>query len=317
MFIQRVDKKNNSQVNFVLVHLGKKPLPAYTWDCIDQLRAFNTNPIYLIINIYNIGVNLKKILDNKVTIIYAETLKKSPLHKKYRKNTSNKWFWRFTTERFFYVGELMQKKGLKDVIHLENDNLIYCHVDNYLEQFRQLNDDNVIGVTRDSNHRCIGGVVYVPSGESLNGYLEYVSENPQLNDMKSLSDYLSDKNCSYLPVIYPEYEEQQKLVNQCGEGLDEKYEIGSKAKEFGLIFDAAALGQYIGGIDKIHNPGDTRGFVNETACYHPGKMNCKWVIEDGRRVPVIDGEDYCYKVFNLHIHCKELSKYMSLRDDMF
>lgn len=298
-------------ISFVLVHLGKKPIPDYVWDCIRQIRLFNDNPIYLIVNIYNIGINLPKVLRYKVRLVYAETLIPSSVHKKYQKNTSNKWFWRFTTERFFFVSELMQKRGLCNVLHLENDNLIYCRVDDYLEQFQNLNGDQMIGVTRDSNHRCIGGIVYIPAKEALDGYLAFVAENPELNDMQSLSDYLETQQCSYLPVVYDEYESTHEMTNQLGQSLEEKYHFSACSKSFGAVFDAAALGQYIGGIDKIHNSGDSRGFINETACYNPKLMGCEWRIIEGKKVPVIQGEDYFYRVFNLHMHCKELYKYLS------
>ncbi len=35
-------------------------------------------------------------------------------------------------------------------------------------------------------------------------------------------------------------------------------------EEFNAIFDGAAIGQYLGGVDPINCPGDTTGFVNET-----------------------------------------------------
>ena len=169
----------------------------------------------------------------------------------------------------------------------------------------------MIGVTRDSNHRCIGGIVYIPAKEALDGYLAFVAENPELNDMQSLSDYLETQQCSYLPVVYDEYESTHEMTNQLGQALEEKYHFSACSKSFGAVFDAAALGQYIGGIDKIHNSGDTRGFINETACYNPKLMGCEWRIIEGKKVPVIQGEDYFYRVFNLHMHCKELYRYLS------
>ena len=304
-------RNNSGKISFVLVHLGKKPIPSYLWDCIRQVRYFNDNDIYLIVNMYNIGIDIQIIKKNRVKIVWAETLKKIDEHVQYRKKTSNKWFWRFTTERFYYIYELMEKWNLKDIVHIENDNLIYGHIDDYYEQFRRLNNDKLIGVTRDSNTRCIGGIIYIPNKESLKNYLAYITENPQLNDMQSLSRYLETKNCNYLPVIYKEYLRNYSLVNKQGEYLNLKYDIAGQADVFGAIFDAAALGQYIGGIDKIHDQSDTRGFINETACYDPSKMCCKWITEEGNRVPIIIIKGNRYRVINLHIHSKELNKYMS------
>lgn len=304
-------KNHSTKISFVLVHLGKKPIPAYLWDCIRQIRRFNDNKIYLVANIYNIGINFKLLKENNVSLILAESLKAVQEHRMYRKETENKWFWKYTTERFYYIYELMCQKKLENVIHIENDNLIYRCVDDYYEQFQQLNDARLLGVTRDSNRRCIGGLIYIPNKEALFDYIKYITANPQLNDMESLAQYFQDKHCEYLPVVYPEYLEDNELVNQQGEHLKEEYNIVEKSHDFGAIFDAAALGQYIGGIDKIHDQADTRGFINETACYNPSKMHCEWLIKNGNKIPVIKGAGYEYPVFNLHIHSKELSQYMS------
>ena len=68
--------------------------------------------------------------------------------------------------------------------------------------------------------------------------------------------------------------------------------------EFQCVFDAAALGQYIGGIDA---PGNTEGFVNESCVFEADKVDIEW--RDGR--PWAFG----LPVVNLHIHCKNLKKW--------
>jgi hypothetical protein len=78
-----------------------------------------------------------------------------------------------------------------------------------------------------------------------------------------------------------------------------------------VIFDAAAMGQYVGGVDPRNIPGDTRGFVNETCvikyCYE-GQIF--WEIEDGVSKPFFRTNfGKVLKIFNLHIHSKELALY--------
>jgi len=78
------------------------------------------------------------------------------------------------------------------------------------------------------------------------------------------------------------------------------------------VFDAAALGQWIGGIDPIHSERDTRGFVNETAVYSPDKMPVMWSVDEKDRiVPVVKHGATYFRVFNLHIHSKMLHLYVS------
>jgi len=79
------------------------------------------------------------------------------------------------------------------------------------------------------------------------------------------------------------------------------------ANTFGVLFDGAAVGQYIGGIDKIHNKNDTSGFINETTVFQCDKAKVEWRYADGLRVPYLNG----LPLVNLHIHSKELHRWMS------
>ena len=51
--------------------------------------------------------------------------------------------------------------------------------------------------------------------------------------------------------------------------VDEYNFISSNFDRFQYIFDAAAIGQYLGGIDPIHDKNDTSGFVNEICIINP------------------------------------------------
>ena len=51
-------------------------------------------------------------------------------------------------------------------------------------------------------------------------------------------------------------------------------------QEFNSIFDAAAIGQYLGGVDPRNSPGDTRGFVNETCVVNYDKYEFTWIKKE-------------------------------------
>ncbi len=83
----------------------------------------------------------------------------------------------------------------------------------------------------------------------------------------------------------------------------------------GYIFDAAAIGQYVGGVDPRNTPGDTRGFVNETCVIkYADEGEIMWTTEDasGFRKPFlkIKGNNTKVPIFNLHIHSKNLHLYV-------
>jgi hypothetical protein len=119
-----------------------------------------------------------------------------------------------------------------------------------------------------------------------------------------------------LPVIMPSY--PGKLQPQEGRAITDSMRFYRDAEAFDGLFDAAALGQYIGGIDKIHNPGNTDGFVNPHSAYRWDqpcfKMN--WTKDDlNRKYLTIEyssaNKKEEWKIYNLHIHSKELSRFIS------
>jgi hypothetical protein len=83
------------------------------------------------------------------------------------------------------------------------------------------------------------------------------------------------------------------------------------------IFDGAALGQYLGGIDP-RNTGDgggadTRGFVNETCVVKFDQYDFFWQVQKKTllKKPYLKIGDYCYPIANLHIHSKKLREFRS------
>lgn len=81
--------------------------------------------------------------------------------------------------------------------------------------------------------------------------------------------------------------------------------------DFNTIFDAAAIGQYLGGVDKNNNPSDTRGFVNETCVIKYDKYLFHWIEKNGLFVPHLNIDGKMIQINNLHIHSKELHNFMA------
>ena len=68
-------------------------------------------------------------------------------------------FWKYTTERFFYLYEHMKKEGMSDMFHIENDNLIYYDFTKCLSIFQQ----KEMWCIMDAEDRCIPGFLYFKS----------------------------------------------------------------------------------------------------------------------------------------------------------
>jgi hypothetical protein len=81
--------------------------------------------------------------------------------------------------------------------------------------------------------------------------------------------------------------------------------------EFNSIFDPATWGQFVGGT-RVDGPG------SKPQDHYIGvllKNNPSWIVEwkeeDGLNVPYFNMNDVLFKINNLHIHSKNLKKYIS------
>ena len=205
-------------------------------------------------------------------------------------------FWVATSSRFFHIYAFMKRYNVRDVLHIENDVLLYYNC-NILESRL---DKNKIYLPFDSDTRSIASIVYIPSHDSLKGVLDrYIySENDMYNFSiaRNAVPGLIDQFPIYRPLMSFAPEQNRVCIN---------------FERFNFIFDAAAIGQYLGGVDPRNSPGDTRGFVNETCVIKYDTCSFEWTIgDDGLRRPfVVTEDDVHVPIFNLHIHCKHLGEF--------
>jgi hypothetical protein len=206
-------------------------------------------------------------------------------------------FWALTSARFFYLYEFMRKYAIENVIHLENDVLIYHNVD----MLDRLLDKTKIFVPFDTFTRNIASIMFIPNCNVFKEVLDKYDFSK--NDMENFSIIQSQTGLiENLPIFIsdprgsPEY---QFVTN----GFD----------KFQMIFDAAAMGQYLGGVDPRNIPGDTCGFVNETCIIKYDQYRFIWnIIDDIKRpfIVVSNNSDFICPIFNLHIHSKNLENFI-------
>lgn len=224
-------------------------------------------------------------------------------------------FWLYTSERFYAIESFLEACRLEDVVHLENDVMLFTKLEEHLAAFRSACP--AIGVTMDADTRCVPGIMYIRDLGALSRMNEFIIRNAlrtTKNDMRAIAAFMNGAtpgDCSALPVLPAGYRMMYPLVNSEGEKgtrswFDEAFRI------FGGVFDAAALGQYLGGIDAKISQGDTHGFISETAVYDPRNFNLHWKVESGLRRPYGTVGGLEFPVFNLHIHSKNLTEFSSV-----
>ncbi|MFQ5677492.1 MAG: hypothetical protein ACE5G1_16505, partial [bacterium] len=122
-------------------------------------------------------------------------------------------------------------------------------------------------------------------------------------------DYGSD-NIDALPIIHENYVSTRPLVSRKGHTVQDKNKYCQNIDLFQSIFDAAALGQYLGGADPANGPSKP-GFINESCVFNPSLLTFEWIYdEQGRRVPYATFENKRYRINNLHIHSKKLEWFL-------
>ncbi|MDE3045938.1 MAG: hypothetical protein KGJ02_04770 [Verrucomicrobiota bacterium] len=304
-------------VAIVLIHLGSH-LPAHLPLCVEQARLFNPEvPIYLVANEQALS-SLSS--DLPVIAVAAETLPKSSSHQFFiRHNHLDKHFlkgfWVYTTERFFYLDSLMKKYSLTDVFHLENDVMLYVDLTHTLPLFRK-NYPDQIAATFDNDVRCIAGFMYIPHREPLKSLTHFIGSRARHggNDMELIASFKNNNASAidHLPILMPAYAENRAL-----ESTSRQYRTNTPSRyfhcfeDFRSIFDAAAIGQYLGGIDPYHGS-NTIGFINESALFNASDFTYEWIPDEhGRSIPYALYQGERYKINNLHIHSKNLSLFLS------
>jgi hypothetical protein len=275
-------------MNIVLVCINN--FQEYILDNIRQLINTGNNNIYVIINnnLYNF---FNKYLD-KISIIFIEDLydeydfyNKTKLDKNFRNG-----FWTLTSLRFFYLYSFMKKYNITNVIHLENDVLLYHNTNILLDK---LNNTNIY-IPFDTFNRNIASIIYIPNHNLLKLVLDNYDLNK--NDMENFSLINKKTNIITNFPIFNKYN---------SDNLEIRF-VSKNFNNINFIFDAAAIGQYLGGVDPRNKQGDTTGFINETCIIKYN--NYMFIWKDKKPYIILDNIEI--PIFNLHIHSKILNKFI-------
>jgi hypothetical protein len=277
----------------VLVCLGN--FQEYILTNITQLIKLGHTNIYVITN--NNLMQEFKSLSKMIHLISAETLndpfnfaRKSSLNREFRNG-----FWHLASARLFVLHSFMVNYGVNNVIHIENDVLLYYNCDDTLTD--ALHDKRQMYIPFDTYERNIASIVYIPDGATFGEILRHYDFGK--NDMYNFSEIRKKTELiNTLPIF----------VSRHGDNEERDFITKNWPNFGGYIFDAAAMGQFVGGVDPRNICGDTRGFVNETCIikyneegeifWHMGKPFIR-LKNTGTQVPI----------FNLHIHSKALMLY--------
>jgi hypothetical protein len=283
---------NTEQNEVILISLGNHQ--SYIIDNIKNLQLLNNNNITVItepifFEYYKDlnNINLVNTQDIDDTNHFETSNKLEP--------TFRNGFWRYASKRIFYLYYYMKKYNKRNCFHIENDVMIYRNLTTL-----NINSDKII-ITLDNFERCIPGIMFISSSNIL----ELIINNwdHQSDDMVNIGKAYNTHRDLFdtFPIIKKNslYYENNIFTDNF-----EKYDS---------IFDAAAIGQYLGGIDPRNLPGDTTGFIN-THCkinYSVYSFYWKKSLENNIYLPYVLIDNKLIAINNLHIHSKQLLNFVS------
>lgn len=297
------------ECSVLFVHIGQK-FPPYLQTAIDQVKRFNQDT-----KVYVAGNQRahKKGKLEQIIPVEIENLQMTNHHHFFSDACKYSGFWKVTTERFFIIEEVMAKYNLHNVVHLESDNMLYVNLD---ELAPTLINYNGIAAVFDNDIRCIPGFIFFRNVDSLQKMNEFLARNIRAyeNDMFGLALF---KNSGYadviehLPLVPREFVDACELVSINGDTTAYPDNYSNQIENFGSIFDGAAIGQYLGGVDPIFKM-KQKNYINQSCLFNPSQWNFFWEKDqEGRKVPFMEFCGHTYRINNLHIHSKNLKKFTS------
>lgn len=270
-------------MNFVLTHIGNN-IPEHVKYCIKQIQS--TNPesdIYFItnLNVKQEGINIINTAD-----IIVPDIKSYYLHDPMGPLFRNAML------RIFYIKSFMDKTNMQNVIHFDNDVLIYKNVESIKE--RLINYKFLMTAHNEKDY--VFGFSYIKNKDSLDFvnkelYELVIKGENQLQSMigsmpheMRLLNYVNNINNGNFIDMLP--------VVPTGTGSD-------NFNVFNECFDPSSYGQYLGGL------------APERDKYIGSKIieNKIRVVLDNRK-PYVIIDNMRHSIFNLHVHNKQLHNFL-------
>lgn len=306
-------KVKNTEGDFVLVYIGY--LREFVYECIQQIKLWNPcSTIHLCINRNDHNKpyveNIKNI--KNINIAYIEDLEKTSHHDHFVQNytdMSMNGFWRYTMERFFVIEECMRKLKLRNVFHLEIDNMVYFKVEELLSACKTL--DKIL-IPSDSEMRYIAGTCFINDADSLSVLNRYFAESCiNNNEMHSIMNFTKISGEVDTWPVLPSGDNSRVIYENRRHNVHDIQRISKHSDLFAGVFDAAAVGQYFGGIDPIHQGSNSDGFVNTDSIFGVNRIDFKWHKIEGLQRLYMRVNETWHAVYNLHIHNKNLKRWLS------
>ena len=213
-------------------------------------------------------------------------------------------YWFYTIERFFYLEELVRQHKLTDLFHLESDVMLYCDLEELLPVF-QARYSGMIGATFEGFQRGIPGFFYIQTPEPMQQLVSFFAsrshlKEPDIDMIDQFGTLYGKQWIDALPILPPDYPLNSELFS-------------NHFTEFSSLFDAAAYGIYLGGVDCAVHENWYPGQDHPNSIFKASHFTFQWKEDEkGRWVPFAMYNGKEMRLNNLHATCKRLDLFYSL-----
>jgi hypothetical protein len=286
-------------VNFVLFHKGK--LPHYINECINQIQHTQTNySIYLL-------TDDSRFTRSDINIVNINDIDCCELQSLSFYANNNDPLWRTSFERFFYIKKIIYRSKLENIIHFDNDVLIYKNINEIINVLCQHIPH--IGLPMHKPNEFVCGFMYIK---------DFLSIDRLCNALLSIAQ----KGEKALEVEFNSWPHEMRLLGHVYHTVPKlitplpilpSNEWTNLYELLQGVFDPSSYGQYFGETGQkpqntVH-PNDINRYIDR----HIINNNILPIFKLEDRKPYIHYKDKHIPIFNLHIHSKALIDFCTFR----
>jgi hypothetical protein len=303
----------------VFIHLGLEPI-AYLENNLETAAHFS--PDSDVIVVMNAAHPLRTVLaaEPRYRTVCVEDLPRSGAHESFSAASRldrefRGGFWHFAVERLFVLDAVYRALDLPPGFHIESDNLMFFDADDMARRLSPLYPG--MAATFDADDRCVPAVLFINDATALTKLAAFMADAtlsapPKVhqNDMRLLAAFRQANSRDIidgLAIVPPDY--PRELCSKIGKCPVDPDMYSRHFDVVRSVFDAAALGQYIYGVEPRSSIGhrDTHGFINETCVFDPSVLDCVFLPGPrGRAQPYVRTASGLWPINNVHLHSKRI-----------
>ena len=294
-------------MTIVLFHSADR-LPNYLEYTFKQIRMFNPD-----VNVYFL-TDTQHLSNPLFTQYYIKAVQMNKYHtdkiSKFRlfyKHPSSS-FWMITALRLIYVEEFMRQENLTNIYFFENDVLLYYSLKEHHQKFLDIYRKDSMAITEGGPDKCMTGFMFIPDWLLLAHMTQwFVDSLKRLGERGIMIKYKMDM-VNEMTLMKAYMHEEEKLHNI----PTMPFGIFYVASEFNSIFDSAGWGQFVGGtLDEGPGAKPQDHYIGQMLAKNPD-FDVVWKRDtEQRNIPYFKFNGIEVKINNLHIHSKNLEKYVS------